>query len=43
MGSFRLFFYMGIALIIVAIAFYILADEPSSGNPINLIHLLFRH
>jgi len=43
MESSRLFFYMGIALIISAIAFYILFEEPSSDYPINLIHLLFRH
>jgi len=34
---------MGIALIIVSIAIYILVEEPSSGYPNNLIHLLFRH
>ena len=43
MESSRLFFYVGIALIIVAIDFYVLAKEPSSDYPSNLIHLLFRH
>ncbi len=43
MESSRLFFYIVIALIIVAIALYILTDEPSSDYPTNLIHLLFRH
>lgn len=43
MESSRITLYMVIALIVAAIAFYILVQEPPSDCPINLIYLLFKH
>lgn len=43
MKPFRLAFYIALALLAIAAAFFILAKEPPPGWPINLIHLLFRH
>jgi hypothetical protein len=39
----KLVFYLALALLSIAVAFYILAREPLPGWPINLIHLLFVH
>jgi len=39
----RLAFYIALALLAIAVAFYALAKEPSPEWPINLIHLLFKH
>jgi|GEM_PF-2118004 len=43
MESSRIALYLIIALVIAAIAWYILVEEPPSDCPTNLIHLLFRH
>lgn len=43
MKPFRLAFYIALALLAMAAAFFILAKEPPPGWPINLIHLLFKH
>ena len=39
----KLAFYLALALLAIAAAFYALAKEPLPGWPINLIHLLFAH
>lgn len=39
----RLVFYLALALLAIAVAFYALVKEPLPGWPINLIHLLFAH
>lgn len=39
----RMAVYMIIALLAIGTAFYLLAQEPSPGWPINLIYLLFKH
>lgn len=39
----RLAFYIALALLSLALAFYLLAKEPQPGWPINLIHLLFKY
>lgn len=39
----RLAFYIVLALLAIAVAFYVLAKDPPPGWPINLIHLLTRH
>lgn len=39
----RLAFYIALALLAIAAAFYALAKEPAPEWPINLLHLLFKH
>lgn len=43
MKPFRMALYAVIALIVLVIAYYLLAREPHPEWPINLIHLLFKH
>lgn len=39
----RLAFYIALALLSLAVAFFLLVKEPPPDWPINLIHLLFKH
>jgi hypothetical protein len=39
----RLAFYIALAVSAIAVAFSLLAKEPSPDWPVNLIHLLFKH
>jgi hypothetical protein len=39
----KLLLYTVIAFIVSILAYVVLVDEPSSGWPQNLIHLLIRH
>ena len=43
MQTSRLIFYWTIALLVIATALYMLAQPPSPGWPINLIHLLLKY
>jgi hypothetical protein len=39
----KLAFYIALALLAIAVAFYVLAKDPPPGWPINLVHLLTRY
>lgn len=39
----KLAFYIALALLAIAVAFYALAKDPPPGWPINLVHLLTRY
>jgi len=43
MKNSRMILYWTIAILVMSVALYLLAKEPSPGWPINLIHLLTKY